>query len=358
MNKPIADIHVPKSSTEAPQGAYIDAGLANWGRPTLALALAERGMDTYFSRGAQSYDYESGIVSALKPAIRKIEGQYEARVEPVKLAMGSIDAIRNVAAALGHGLPELNHPLVRELARDKAESNRLFQTIELAKTFALVDPHQGIVPALEAMPGGSAVLKPRNGRTSQNVYVATKEEIAAIYHSGQLPEDREWMVEERLDFSPEIKVTGINGEEQEKINLLNTLKLPKELRVYTFGRTESDELIMSFVLRGAKKGEAMLIDDEWIYINPESVPAGVVHGSDKILKALQEKTGVKEVHVAVDWAYAIKSGEKDPVWLPMEINGSEPQLVFENENQQLAREQAGLLADQLYRIASKKGTVN
>ncbi len=47
----IADIHVPALREQVTGGEHLDVGLGNWGRPQLALALGDRGIEAVFSRG-------------------------------------------------------------------------------------------------------------------------------------------------------------------------------------------------------------------------------------------------------------------------------------------------------------------
>lgn len=351
------DIHVPSRKTPTPAGRHIDAGLAGGGRPELALAIAEHGVRPIFSRGG-SYDFEHDQLHALSPHIRKNEdGIYEVTVEPIIVALGTIHAIRNVSKALGNGVPELNHPVVRGTTRDKVLTNRLLEKHGLAKAYAPLDHSQGIDSALDTLPADQVVLKPRNGMRSQGIHIGAKADLSRLYTEGAIDLSQDWILEERLDFSPPMLLKGIDEENQSRIDFANQHKLPKELRIYTFGRDDHGRLITSAVMRSARQGDTHFDNDDWVYIDPTSIPDEVLRKTDEFESTLSEHTGVREMHLGVDWTFARSQMADDPMWLPMEVNSGEPQLVYEHENPGLASEQSHLLASQLYRIATRHSTL-
>ncbi len=165
--------------------------------------------------------------------------------------------------------------------------------------------------------------------------------------------DGDWIVEERLDMSQPLPLKGLGPQDDEKIAIVNKLGLPKELRAYSFGKDSSGKLATNFVMRASNKGDTHLDHDSWVYLDPDSVPAVMVEQTSAVMEALGLHTGIKEIHAATDWVYASSRSSPDAHWPPMEINATEPQLVFEQQHTATARLQVGMLADQMLRIASK-----
>jgi hypothetical protein len=345
----VVDYHIPSRQAGVPEHPYIDEGLPKWGRPDLVHALKERDVDVVFSRGTPAFDFETGKVLALKPSFKMEGGVLQVEAIPHVMAINAIGAIRNTSKVLGHDVPELNHPAVRAAARDKAVTNDILESIGLAKAFGLY-ANNSLDTVLDNIPGQAVVLKPRTGMQSKGIAHYSKALLVEAEKRGEL-DGQDWVIEERLAFTPAIPIQGIDAEQQAIIEAANKQGLPKELRIHSFGRDQDGALLTSIVLRVAGNGDSDLSNDDWVYIDPASVPAALLEQNDQAVSAFEQYTGVREMHVAIDWAWAVSASNADPHWVPMEVNGSEPQLVFSSENSAVARHQTGLLADQLVRIA-------
>lgn len=357
MSELLVDIHVPARSAGIPDVRYIDDGLAKWGRPELALALYERGVEPVFSRGPDAYDFVRGEAAILRPAIEMTGNGYKVTATPASVAVGSIHAIRNITRTLGNGAPELNHPIVRETARDKLATNAILDTIGLSKAYAAWDKDMPIDLALDGVPADRVVLKPRKGMRSRDIRFGTKAEIARIANA-EIPEDgTEWIIEEEVGFTPPLELRGLDAGQQELIDTVNDRRMPKELRAYSFGRDEAGDSVTMYVLRAAQLVTSHLSDDKWVFIDQDSVPEVVREKTESVLMAFEQATGVREMHVAVDWGLVTRQGQSEPEYLPTEVNGTEPQLIYRSDHPEVAAQQAGMLADQLERIAQKRSTL-
>lgn len=353
MSEKTVSIHVPAKKSGTPQGEHVDEGLARWGRAELGNALIDYGLDLVYSRGSAAFDLDHNQATVLRPHIEQDEsGMYVVRVRPEVIAATGLSAIRNVSKALSTDqvtLPELNHPHVRATARDKGTSNKLFGSY--AKRSVLLDTIADL-GSIEALAGDELVVKPRNGMKSENVHMINRRDMATF-----LATEREtplrWIAEEKIDFSAPIPVKGLTPTDQEMIDYANKQGLPKELRAYTYGRDNDGNLITSYVLRTVNTGETRFGNDFWVYVEENSIPAEVAQGTDTVYESFSQHTGVSEMHLGIDWVYAIEPSSGDPRWMIMEANGSEPQLVYESENPTVARDQTQKLAAQLHRIATK-----
>jgi hypothetical protein len=323
-------------------------------RPTLALALAERGVDVTFSRALEAYDLEAGRASVLRARFRRLGvGKYEVSTAPDSIPLEDIDAIRNIALPLGGGLPELNPPDVRNLTEDKFTANRLLAGLGLAKSFALLDRRAAIAEVLEAVPGPQVIVKPRGGARSRNIWVGPKERLEALHAAGKVNLAGDWIVEELLDLTTPLQVRSADPGEQHKIDDANRQWFPKEIRVITFGRGPGGGLITSAVVRLGTTGDRYLghrAEDVWVTLDLASIPPALFAGTDRIAHAIEEASSTTEHFLAVDWALARRPTEPDPAWIPIELN-SGPELMWEQDDLAAARDQIGKLADQLCRVA-------
>ncbi len=351
MAKGLIAIHLPARTEGTPTHAYVDEGMGKYGRPELVLALAERGHKAVFLRGPDVYDLQAKTVHILTPKITILNGLYQVQATPTTIAIKVIRAIQNITHSIGTNVPELNLPSVRMLARDKVKTNEVLAPHSLAKVFAGWKQGDSLHDALDSFPGDRVVMKPRKGRKSRHITVTTKQGLIGREAEGAFGSG-DWIIEERLDFAPTIDVKGVDDENQRKIDRANTLGLPKELRAFCFGRNEAGHVITSYVMRiGKIDSDTFLVDDEWVYIDETSVPSEVVASTDQVIKAFEDACLAKEVHLAIDWVRVLRHGQDQPVWLPMEVNGSEPQLVRTRQNSVVAGVQTNFLADQLQRMA-------
>lgn len=351
MSEKLVSIHTPTKKTVSPSHVHIDETLVNWGRPELALALKEQGLDAVFTRGAGALDLESDRATILQPTIEKIDGKFVVTVEPAQISLSAISAFRNTSKPISTDrktLPELNHPRVRAAAKDKAVTNEL--AAQWSKKYAVLDT-ENPTATLDLLDSDAVVLKPRAGMRSQGVSIGSKDQIAQVISSEAFVTSTAWILEEKLDFSPAVPVRGRTPKDQELIDVANKRGAPKELRVYTFGRNPDGSLITSYVLRASLGEEAGLGNDEWVFLDPESIPQEVIDASSAIAANFESHTSVKEMHLGIDWVYAREFGKSDPRWINMEVNGSEPQLIYQSDNPEVSKEQVTLLAAQLGRIA-------
>lgn len=353
----IIDIHLPpRKGFTMPEGEHEDTRLQDWGRPELALALRERDADVTFSRGSTSYDLESGQVTVLRPRFE--DGGLASTVTPEVVALGRIAAIRNTMRVIGGGVPELNDPSVRELAHDRWKTYELLGGVGLAMNYARLPAGGSIDEALEVV-GTDAVAVTTRLKTNQaQSYYGTKASITGRYKAGIIDSRQDWVIEEMLDFSPPLPVKGESPWWQADVALANSMAASKEIRTYIFGRDSSGTPLMSFVMRAVLDNQVHLGEvrrKDWVFIEPDTVPDQVVAQAATVLDAVEEQTGVQEIHMAVDSALVRRQDGGD-IFLPTGVHASEPQLIRNREHHPTARVQAGLLADQLLRVAGRRGT--
>ena len=91
-------------------------------------------------------------------------------------------------------------------------------------------------------------------------------------------------------------------------------------------------------------------NNDRVFVDQESVPDELRDVTLSIMDGFRRESGVDEMHLGTDWVLTqTESGER--LWVPREVNGGEPQLVYENEDVSVARYHATMLARQLRRVA-------
>lgn len=357
MTEAHIDIHIPATKVPQPDEIFVDPQLNNWGRATLARELMDAGASVTFSRSKDAYDFETGEARVLTP-VALTESQegpgYDIAVRPERTAIEGIQAIRNVTGPLRHGVPELNHPDLRAITADKINTNGLLATLGLAKEYAVVGPEDDPEAIIDSLHSREVVAKPRRGKQGMGVVMGTKQEVAAAL-KGAGPEITDMVIEERLAMKMPMPVRGINEVEQIKIEVANTNQMAKELRAYYFGKDGTGTPQIHYVLRVAKEGMHHLHGDSWVFVDQDSVPSELFDLTAKVADGFRKQSDNDEIHLGIDWVRA-QAEDGSPYWIPMEVNGGEPQLVYETENRDVAREHARLLASQLLRVAQKGGT--
>lgn len=350
----LVDLHLPAKKTEVPVGPHVDDALLNWARADLMLALSARAADVVVTRGANAFDFEGGQVSVQKPAIEQGQDDWKVTVTPDVIDIESIRAIRNVSRVIGHGVPELNTPLVRDLAKDKCATNALLGIAGYPKDWARAGGDISVSDALEAMTADDVVIKPQRGSKSQGIQMGTKARINALFKLGAFDPEEEWVIEERFGFAPPITVEGMSADDQIRIDMANAEGSPKELRAFYFGENV-DGPVLSWVMRSARAGDDRVGRNEWIFVDQESVPEDLRVQTKFVADHFGAAAETRELHLAVDWMH-VENHAGQTLWLPGEINGAEPQLVWRSENPHVAADQADKLAAQLIRIAKQGGT--
>lgn len=356
--RPLVDIHMPGSKDPVPDGGYTAPWFTAYDRAELAWALVEQGADVAFTRGAAAFDFESGEATILRPTFDMDDGVRSVYVEPERVAIAGVHSVRNLVLPLHHGVPELNHPGLRKAAYDKGTTNGILQGIGMAKDYALIGPEHPVESALEAVPADTSdlvVVKRRRGQNGEGLLCATKSEIADTFASGGLDVSKGWVVEELLGFDAPLDVKGADEASQARIDQANGDRRARELRTYVFGRDPDGNPITGYVMRAALDGDRFVGRNDWIYVRPDSIPDDIVAGTDTVLRAFEDHVGIREAHMVIDWVRAT-GAHGDVRTIPMEVNGSRPQLVYRAENRQLSMELQAKLARQLIRVAENGGT--
>ncbi|HMR73109.1 MAG TPA: hypothetical protein PKD68_03825 [Candidatus Saccharibacteria bacterium] len=340
--------HIPKRKTPDPNTG-LDVTLYTWGRTEVIKAVQEEGVALHISRGAGAYDMP-GVVDVLSPILR--DGSYTT-ARPLGIrALDAYGAIRSISGSLAHvtDVSVLTDTRVRSIASDKLATANMLSTLDLHEGAQSVRSEAELVEALTRTYGNNIVLKPRYGSRSEGVIVTNKKNAPDQFRTRE-KQDAEYVLEEKLDFTTPFPVSlrGIDEANQRRLERANQEGANKELRAVYFGDNQ-----FAYIARAAKEGEVDFRADDWVYIDSDTIPDAILATNERILREVEARSGIREFHIAIDYTFATTDTDKEPKWRVMEINAGEPQLVREDQNRDVAREQAGLLARQIARVARKR----
>ena len=330
-------------------GAREEVGLLIYNRPDLfGLIRDSEGVDVHVSRGVDSINPKSGIVSdVVRPA-------YSSRNRTVELEPIGRQALSGYGVARSYGPPidtdrhveNLNPMNLRVLARDKYEvANTMLKPLGLYRENVLITPEQsGVTTEGDIAVARSLILKPNGGFASRDIVTGTPAEIYAQLAGITEPK----LVEERLSFKlPIPSIKGRDEYEQARLDKANEKGVNKELRLYSYG-----EAVWYPVVRIAEPGSLRLTGDEWVYIDEDTVPFDAIMAANSVKQAFDAKTGKTDTLLAIDLVYVTSESRPEPHWEVMEVN-AEPYIMRPENNNSVGEKHQRLLAAQIGRTARK-----
>jgi len=345
----IIDVHLP--IIIKPGGEEFNYGACR----ELAEEVNRRGSKVVFS-GTSAYDLFLQTVQIMQPKFPR-SGKLPAVPEVVQrvVELEDIVAVRNVATIIGGGVPELNHPDVRKLTGDKAKTNQMLETVQLAKPYVVYTRGGDIDEAFDRMPSDHVVVKPRFGSRSEHLLVGTKNSVRNKWMR-EMDQVEDWLVEEQLFFAPRLPLLANSAAYQDQLDYVNRNNQPKELRAFYFGRDDSGELVTNYVLKAHIPNSPVRGRNTYIGIDEDSIPQEVTTIVENVYSLIENNTNVREVHGCVDLSYVISATYQYPTWVTIELN-SKPGIFEAYIDRAATYKQTGMLADQLCRVAERRSTL-
>jgi hypothetical protein len=330
------------------KGSAPEKGLLSWSRPYLIGEVRKQGVDVVTTRSVAALDAENGIAKRVVRPEYTADGDVTIHELGVT-ALESFGVLRTIVKPVDvdRFVTGLNPYEFRTYARNKNKTAADFLRPAglYDRQFTLIDPTQPLGEQLDTLPDtiDTLVAKPNVGRLSDGVKVGDRAAIAEHLAAQQDP----FIVEEKMSFAPAMPgIKAIDESEQARLDEANRLGVNKELRLYYFGQDTWDS-----VMRVANPGETDFQNDNWLYIDQDSIPNEVFLRAAKVIEKIREKFSYDEVHICLDFVYVSTESQPEPHWEVMEMNVAEPQLIQEKENIEIGRRQHTKLATQIARIA-------
>ena len=342
-----------------PARSTVEDLLLSTSRPFLIEEIRRRGVDVAVARGSNSFNEANGT---MEPVLRP---EYSPDRKSVtvhdigKTGLENFGVVRNISGPIRTDIqtPFLNPNSIRDFGHNK--HRMLSEVLQPAsmhdRTSLLLDGEltpSDIADNVSSIPGDLLVAKPNGGQLSRGILVGSKQHIteqlvAMLTDESTLPEP--YIIEEMLDFSAELpSLRGMNTKEQDRLNHANHTGVNKELRKYYFGNDTWDAAV-----HVTQVGETDFRNDDWLYVDLESIPERIMAGGAEVVKLLREKTGTDEFNIAIDWVYAGSPSHPEPSWQAMEVNVALPYLIGLDKHAEVGRRQQSKLAEQISRIATR-----
>ena len=331
-----------------------ERGLLISSRPFMIDEIRNLGVDVAVSRGVKAFDVENNeVIDTYRPEYLEKDGKTDVFLRDLgRTCLDDFGVIRSIIGAI-HPVNSkarfLNPNSVRSLSSNKiVTADSILSPIDAYGRdyveFNADDDKNNIDDYIDLIPGDELVAKPISGSRSEGIFVGSKAQIAEALKTAT----GKYIIEEKLTFVPLPSLRGINYDEIARLNKANDESQNRELRMYYFGNNTWDS-----VVRIGASGEKTLRNDDWAYIDHESIPSEVISRSADVISAIQRLIPARdnEFHIAVDWIYGNCASNKEPNWKVMEINAGEPQLVQISENKEIGERQHKKLATQIARIA-------
>jgi len=240
--------------------------------------------------------------------------------------------------------PVVNEKEVLELARNKREFYSSMEDLVAGVVSVDGDNFRETSELISNLYGDQFVLKPSTGNDSKGVQIGDKrfisDHISNPENFAQYPEG--WIVQQKIGSTELPGVKGITPGEDE---ILKHPAYHKEMRVFVFvnGVGGYDYVPIARLFRKDSNGKSF---DEFVYIDPASVPDEAMQLTREISNKITVITGVPYLYAAIDVVYGAVSGQ-DKRWYCMEANVKEPVAVNPSslENAQREIDAAPVLKD-------------
>lgn len=324
----IACIAFGKNNAETPKLLPDRAFLLN--------ELRRQGIKIVASKGErQAYNLEDGWVKAAELNIDESDKFYMG--QPKELELGRIGVVHARCAKLGDLqdiLPVVNRANVRKLGSDKLFAyNLLKDGTDLIPTYEFSDN------LADRISSERVIQKPLDGTFARGVQLVSKEDIVFQERSIFQP-----YVDSRIPFPSTIK--PIDHNEADRFNSLNTNR-PKEVRIYGF--LSGDNIEMFPVARAGAEGADFLSEDNWFFIDPDTLDPEIYDSSSNTFKEIAQKTGSVGIYGCIDKVYGSYDQEK-PRWHTLELNLRTPYMIGSEHHSGVSKELRKLFARQISSI--------
>jgi len=181
---------------------------------------------------------------------------------------------------------------------------------------------------ISSMRGDKLVLKPIKGNDSKDVHISSKQ---AIHDHLRDPENfaaspEGWIIQEQIQ---DTELPGIKGITPEEDEILRRPAVHREMRVFTFinGAGGYECVPIARLFRQDETGKK---SDEFVYVDPDSLPDEALKFSQIVAQRIVDVSGVPHIFGAIDVVYGAVPGQ-DKRWYCMEANMKEPIAVNNSE---------------------------
>lgn len=308
-------------------------------RAKLIEKLAERGVASVVAHsydGDQPYDFMSEV-DVWQPAFDNL-GKMRVTSLGRTVLSESMDAVVNyyrTLSAPAH-LPVINKGAVRRYGLDKAKAfTDIFVPLDLGISTFSAKNKADVVLALDTIESSRVVVKPIAGISGKGVVICERHELHDWAAKITPDDSKPYIVQPYVDFTQSFPsmMKPYTTAEREHYEELSATGRSKELRMYSFYSSQGIDCFP--VARASAQGDRHMGEDNWFFVDPESVPSILVDDSTRVISRLAALTNAKSIYAATDWGYGAIDGA-DPAWSLIETNVRTPYLLGYDKHSEVA----------------------
>jgi len=325
-----------------PAGGPLERSLVGRDNPELIGAIRARGVDVHVVTNQASLDIAAGTVQTVRPEF----GPNGLTIAAIgERALRSYGALRNefpvFDPALDAQVATINPTALRLLGRDKnAVGQNILLPLGLYRQSYL--HASGALQLSDIHFAPELVAKPNTGFGSRGIGKGTPEELVDAFDESNT---EPYLLEERLSFTPHLPVRGRDKKEQARLDDANERGLNKEIRMYSFGDGNWHS-----VARIAYRHDLKMSDDEWVFLDEDSVPTVLHDIASRVKSRIDHSTNTTDTLLTVDLVYVASQLNPNPHWEVMEIN-ADHYIIRPDVDKATGKRFRSLLADHIVRRA-------
>lgn len=244
--------------------------------------------------------------------------------------------------------PVSNENQMRSLVfRKNRVQSEILDPLDLGMPTRLIENYLDIDAFMHDHPAATYFAKPNSGTFSKGVQRLQTNEVGNYF--SQPDKFGKVILQPAYDFTAPLPpgLRPYDAASEEAFRGWSVADVPKELRMYAFHSPEATTVFP--VGRAMKDGE-----DNWFFVDPESVPDKLVEDTTRVIQSAAEKTGSRAVYAALDMAYG-SVGDAGKDYHIVELNGRMPYLIGYDKHEGVADTLRDYYADQIQQTTQGKG---
>lgn len=239
-------------------------------------------------------------------------------------------------------IPTINENELRSLAfRKHRMQEEVFKPLDLGIPTKLVDSMVDAAVFMEENPSLYYIAKPTSGTFSKGIEKLNKDAVLSYFSD----ESRlgSVILQPAYDFSApfEAAIKPYDTESRTMFDTWAHSNATKEFRMYGFYTHGTVDAFP--VARAMQDGQ-----DNWFFVDPETVPDELYDATRKVLARTAFITGSKAIYGALDIAYGSQDPSQDPSYNIVEFNGRMPYMIGYDKHAGVADVLRDRFADQIH----------
>lgn len=314
------------------------------GKPELFAKLAERDIEGLVSLSGEAAFSDTAVeTSALVDdySFRKVGAR---SLDQVGIIVNRLDRVFKLEAMpqtwLDADVPIVNKNELRSLAyRKHRMHDEVFAPLGIGMPTKLIDSVADAALFIEENIADAYIAKPTSGTFSKGVEKVARADVVSFFAGIENPGTM--ILQPAYDFTVpfERALQPYDKKAEADFDTWARSNATKELRMYGFYAHGATDV---FPVARAMNGE-----DNWFFVNPESVPEALRATTHAVLARTALLSGSSSIYGALDIAYGSKTTDEAPSYEVVEFNGRMPYMIGYDKHAAVADLLRDKFADQI-----------